>query len=115
MLQKKECKYNTDAHFKNKVNRVLDMFGHKPTNSKEERVNFQCKSINSMLLPNLDSDSMNSHGDTKVRDVGNYIFWEDGLCKSVLNVPQKKPRKPENSKVESSASDYIDLVLLTKI
>ena len=40
MISKKDCKYNTDAHFKNKVNRVLDMFGHKPTNSKEERVNF---------------------------------------------------------------------------
>tara|TARA_B110000285_G_C15123335_1_gene618613 strand:+ start:2302 stop:2496 length:195 start_codon:yes stop_codon:yes gene_type:complete len=63
------------------------MFGHKPTNSKDERVNFQCKSLNSMLLPSLESDSMNSHGNTKVRDVADYIFWEDALCKNVLNAP----------------------------
>jgi hypothetical protein len=40
LMQKKDCIYNTNPHFKNKVNRVLDMFGHKPTNSKDERVNF---------------------------------------------------------------------------
>ena len=40
-----------------------------------------------MLLPSLESDSMNSHGNTKVRDVADYIFWEDALCKSVLNAP----------------------------
>ena len=40
LMQKKDCLFNTNPHFKNKVNRVLDMFGHKPVNSKDERVNF---------------------------------------------------------------------------
>jgi len=40
LMQKKDCLYNTNPHFKNKVNRLLDMFGHNPTNSKDERVNF---------------------------------------------------------------------------
>jgi len=67
-----------------------------------------------MLLPNLDSDSMNSHGNTKVRDVADYIFWEDALCKSVMNAPSSKPRKVENTKF-CSATDFVDLVLLTNI
>ena len=66
------------------------MFGHKITNSKDERVNFQCKSLNPHLLPNLDSDSMNSHGNTKVKDVAEYIFFEDGLNKRVSNAPSQK-------------------------
>jgi len=67
-----------------------------------------------MLLPTLESDSMNSHGNTKVRDVAEYIFWEDALCKSIINAPSQKPRKGENTKY-GSATDYIDLVLLTNI
>lgn len=67
-----------------------------------------------MLLPSLESDSMNSHGNTKVRDVADYIFWEDALCKSVLNAPSQKQRKGDTTK-QGSATDFIDLVLLTNI
>jgi hypothetical protein len=49
-----------------------------------------------MLLPSLESDSMNSHGNTKVKDVADYIFWEDALCKNVLNAPSQKQRKGDN-------------------
>jgi len=67
-----------------------------------------------MLLPSLDSDSMNSHGATKVQDVAEYIFWEDALYKSLTNPPSQKGRRTDNNK-NYSANEYIELILMTKI
>lgn len=114
LSQQKDGLYNQNQAFKAKVHRVLDMFGNKERNGRDERVNFCCKSINANVLPNLDLDSMNSHGNTKVRDVSEYIFFDDGLYKYVIGAPPGKSRR-KNDEQCKKATDFMDLLLLTNL
>tara|TARA_B110000914_G_C15393408_1_gene413618 strand:- start:313 stop:840 length:528 start_codon:yes stop_codon:yes gene_type:complete len=96
-----------------KVHKMLDMFGQKER-SREERVNFCCKSIDPIVLPQLEQDSMNSHGNTKVKDVSEYVFFKDGLNKYVRDAPPAKNKRKDDVQYKK-ASEYLDLVLLTNI
>ena len=96
-----------------KVHKILDMFGQKER-SREERVNFCCKSIDPNILPQLEQDSMNSHGNTKVKDVSEYVFYEDGLNKYVRDAPPAKNKRKDDTQYKK-ASEYLDMVLVTNI
>jgi hypothetical protein len=57
---------------------------------------------------------MNSLGNAKIRDVAEYIFFEDGLYKFVPDAPTPATRKkPENA--GRRAIDFIDILLITNL
>ena len=106
--------FNTNLVFKQKVQRVLDIFQIKDKTKDEGRINFACKSVDTNILPNLKLDSMNSHGNTKVKDVAEYIFFDDGLYENVNGAPPPKNQRKSNV-VYKKATDYIDICLETEI
>jgi hypothetical protein len=56
---------------------------------------------------------MNSQGNAKIKDVADYIFFEDGLYKQIPGAPNPANRKREGN--TKKAIDFIDLVLVTHI
>ena len=91
----------------------MEISSQKQVEAGSLRIEFSCKSINPSKLPALDQESMNSQGNAKIKDVADYIFFEDGLFKHIKGAPTPANRKkPENTK---RAIDYIDLILMTHI
>lgn len=73
-----------------------------------------CRSQNTNIMPHLKLESMNSHGNTKVKDVAEYIFYEDLLCENVNGAPPgKKYREP--NVVYKKATEYLNICLDTEI
>jgi hypothetical protein len=56
---------------------------------------------------------MNSLGNAKIRDVAEYIFFEDGLYKHVPGAPNPANRKKPESNGRR-AIDFIDILLVTQ-
>lgn len=57
---------------------------------------------------------MNSHGNTKVKDVSEYVFFEDGLNKYVRDAPPSKGKRKDDVQYQK-AFEYLDMVLVTNI
>jgi hypothetical protein len=66
-----------------KVTKILNIYSKDL--SLSDKVEFICKSYNSMVLPKLDQESMNSQGQTRVSAVIDYLFYSDNLCIWVKN------------------------------
>jgi hypothetical protein len=76
---------------------MMDMLSQKTGETGSSRIEFSCKSINPSILPCLDQESMNSQGNAKIKDVADYIFFEDGLYKHLPGAPHPSQRKkPDN-------------------
>ena len=57
---------------------------------------------------------MNSHGNTKVKDVCEYIFFNDKLFEHVIGAPSGDKSQRKGNVQNQKATDFLDLVLLTK-
>ena len=69
------------------THKVFDMLQKISPENNSARIEFSCKSINPSVLPPIDQESMNSQGNAKIRDVADYIFFEDGIYKHIEGAP----------------------------
>lgn len=96
-----------------KVHRVLEFTCTKGGTS--DKVNFQCKSKNEDELPQLNGDQMNCQGSAKIRDVIEFLCYDDSLFKYIDGAPPINKKKRADDTPTKSPSDFIELFLLCEI
>jgi hypothetical protein len=94
-----------------KFHKLIDMFSSRNADNGNQRIEFSCKSLNPATLPTLEQESMNSLGNAKIKDVADYIFFEDKLYQHIPGAPTPSNRKGSGKK----AIDFIDILLITNI